>query len=349
MSLEQTLIATGAEAALLKLHAGIEKLHLLGLAGTIERIAELAARTDLAGVTAISLSGMAPDWRNLAPPAEALAELARAPALTGVRSLTLDENVLDDRGAIALASASWLGTVEELVIIDNPALGPEGVSALAPRFPALRRLYVEACNVGVAGARAIAASSMPLLDLGLAGCNVREEGAGEIFGSGLIAGITRIGISNDSLGEAIARLAIRPASALQQLELSNCGLSCRGAVDFAKGLPHRALAHVNLSSNSLDDTVAMAFAASTGFPALEKLDLRSNRIAEDGAVALGASGAMPALERLGLTDNELFTGKTRVYEWEAGMWEAGGTTVHEKMTGNQIEERFVTRRGLRVF
>jgi hypothetical protein len=348
-SLERVLIATGAEAALGKLHAGITSLHLLGLAGTMERMADLAARPELSGITELTLAGTAPDRQNRPPPVAALATLASAPALGGVRKLTLDKNVLDDQGAIALASAPWLATVEELCIIDNPALGADGIAALLAQLPAVWSLYVARSNVGVAGAHAIASSRMPLRALVLTECSLKDEGARVLFGAAFVESVTRISISRDFLKDALGRLAIRPAAALEQLELQRCGLEDAGTVDFARGLAHGALGDVDLSNNLLGDDVALAFAASTGFPVLEKLDLRRNGIGPNGATALGSTAAMPRLALLGLTENELTTGNTRVHEWQGGMWEAGSAVVHEKLSAGQIEERFVKRRGLGVF
>jgi hypothetical protein len=332
---------------LAELRTGVEALSLLGLAGVVERISELAARPELEGITALEVEGMIPNWRHLAPPSEALGALAAAPALSRVRSLTLRTNALDDKGALALAGAPWLRTVEELVLVDHPALGAQGFTALVGRLPALKRLWMDRCEVGPPGARALAAAESRLDELGLRDCRIDEEGARAIFASPLVAGARRVVVQNDDLGDALA--AFTPTTALTYLELTHCRLTGRGAAQFASGGLHSALTLADLSHNSLDDQAALAFATSTAFPALARLDLRGNAIGTRGAAALCAPLAMPALAWLGLSDNAMPTGVETAHTWDAGMWEGGSVVVGEAMSATQLEQAFVRKARLQVF
>ena len=324
-------------------------LCLHSLAGVVPAIAELAALPELSRVTELRLSGQAPSWRNLSPPAEALGILASAPALSGVRRLVLETNVVDDRGAQALAAAPWLATVEEILIVDNPGLRGDGLAALASGLTSVKSMYIARSPIAPGGARAIAAMTAPVRELHLDCCGIGADGARALFDSHGLAGIRRLRIVGDLLKDALDRLAIRPFTALAELELPRCSISTRGGVELAAGVTHRALTFVDLSGNLLGDDAALAFAASRSLPALAKLDLRDNDIGEAGAAALGAEDTLAALTLLGLTGNALKTGVTREHTWEGGMWEAGGVVVEEKLDAEQIQERFVKRASLRVF
>jgi len=275
--------------------------------------------------------------------------IATAPALTRVKKLTLETNVLDDQGAIALSSAPWLSTVEELLIIGNPDFHADGMFELVRHLPAVRKLYVASCRLGERGAEAIARSHMPIVDLAITECGIQEAGARMLFGASFMESVTRISITREFLKDALGRLAIRPASSLETLQLQRCSLYDAGTADFAKGVSHAALADVDFSNNLLGDPTAIAFASSQCLPELERLDLRMNKIGREGAAALCATQAMPKLALVGLTENELLTGKQHVHSWEGGMWEAGQVTVDEKMSADEIVAAFGKRPGLGVF
>lgn len=325
----------------------VKHLSMIRIAGAVPQLNDVLALRGLSQIRELSLSGTAPNWQNLAVPTEAMAALAACRYLGGVRKLTLDENLLNDGGADALAGAPWLRKVEELSLIKHPALSGTGFALLAAQLQCVRRLYVAHCTLRAAGGRGLAAGPLPIEDLYLDTCRIEQEGAAAIFSSKILDRATRVKINYDLLGNSLSCLT--PRANLRTLELPQCSVSTESVVAFARGDSHPALTLLDLLDNLLEDPAAVALANSSAFPVLEKLDLRANQLGPQGVSALGASSGLPALKQLGIDGNKLFTGATHIHEWPGGMWQAGSMVVHERVSLADIQSRMITRPDVRVF
>jgi hypothetical protein len=325
----------------------VKHLSMIRIAGEVPQLAEVLALSQLSQIRELSLQGTAPNWQNLAVPTEAMAALAACRYLGGVRKLTLDENLLNDGGADALAGAPWLRKIEELSITKHPNLSGTGFALLAAQLRCVRRLYVAHCTLRAIGGRGLAAGPLPLEDLYLDTCRIEEAGAAAIFGSKILDRTTRVKINYDLLGSALPCLT--PRANLRALELPRCSISTESVAAFARGGCHPALTLLDLSDNLLEDPAASALASSSAFPVLEKLDLRANQLGPLGVGALGASSGLPALKQLGIDENKLFTGATHIHEWPGGMWQAGSMVVNERVSLADIQARLIKRPDVRVF
>ncbi|MGZ3424255.1 MAG: hypothetical protein ACXVEF_30920 [Polyangiales bacterium] len=336
-----------AAADALRAHP-ITRVVLLGLAGEVPEMTALAAMPELDRINELTLKGESPTWRKIPPASGALAALAKCRSLGALRKLTLETNLLDDSGASALAHAPFFASVEELVIMDNPAIGEGGLAPLFRRLSALRRLYVRATSIGPTSARALA--GVAVRELQLDTCGLHDEGARRLFESAALDETERLVITGDLLRASVGAFGRSShGRSLRALELPRCSVEDAGVVALAGGHAFERLTYLDLSHVLLGNDAAIALASSKAFPMLEKLDLRGNDIEEAGANALGSATGLPALGLLGLSDNRLLTGKTSLHEWGGGMWEAGGVVVEEKLDADAIGQRFVRRPGVRVF
>jgi len=109
---------------------------------------------------------------------------ALAPVLGGIRHLTLGDTGLGPEGLRAILPS--LAHVESLDLGGNP-LGPEGAALLAAApLPALSVLKLARCNIGIDGAKALAASPLLAqlreldLDLAFADHALIPEGVGAL-------------------------------------------------------------------------------------------------------------------------------------------------------------------------
>lgn len=326
----------------------LTRLSIMGLAGDVPEMTQLAAMPELDRITELHLQGDGPSWRNIPPPREAMAALGRCTSLKNVRKLSIQTNVLDDDGAVALARAPWLSSVSELLLMEHPDLRSAGAAAIFRRLSTLDRLYVQRCALGEAGMRALA--SVAIRSIYLDGCSTEASGARLLFESPALARTEELKIAGRTIGDAIGALGRSSyVGALRKLELPGCGLSAEGVAAFAGGRAFPSLTELDLSHNLLGDDAALSLASSASFPALTKLDLGDNEIGERGAAALGATTGLRALTHLGLRENKLYSGKQHVHEWSGGMWEAGSTVVDERLSPDELRARFVRKPGLQIF
>jgi len=297
-------------------------LSLLSLAGDLPAMAELAQVPELAAIEELSLKGNAPSWQNIPPPARALAALAGSPYLHP-RKLDIEENLLDDAGAEAFATAGWLAGIDHLVMIHHPG----NVAPVLAAIRAARHIYIARCSLGERGARALAA--LPVVELQLDHCGVHEAGARILFGS--LARVEQLRIVGDTLHDALEAFALATPTTLS---LEDCSLTTAGTAAFV----HRgssSLVAIELANNS----IGAGFAATVGpFPSLQRLDLRDNDLTGADIEAL-ATARLPALASIGLSDN-VKSGDSHVVTWTNGPDEQGATVVDDYITAGQLQPRF---------
>lgn len=212
--------------------------------------------------------------------------LLRSKHLTGVESLDLSFNGLDDTAARLLARTAALPRLRELRLNDNGRLTADGLTALAesPALSGLELLDVSANDIGPAGVRAVIDSPyLGRLHAVVIHTNrIGDAGAEALAGS-----------------ELLARMLAREPT----LALPRCGIGPAGMRALA-GSPHiAAVRELDLKGNNLGDDGTRELAESDGLPNLRRLVLMHNRIRDAGARALAFSPVMAGLDYLDVSSN----------------------------------------------
>jgi internalin A len=198
---------------------------------------------------------------------EVPAEIA---ALSGLVSLDLSRNRINDTGAQALAALTSLTSLD----LARNQIGDNGARALAA-LTGLTSLNLLDNRISDEGARALAALT-GLTSLNLSDNRISDEGARALAA---LTGLTSLNLSSNRISDEGAR-ALAALTGLTSLNLSDNRISDDGARALAA---LTGLTSLNLSSNRISDDGARALAALTG---LTSLNLSSNRISDDGAKAL---------------------------------------------------------------
>lgn len=230
--------------------------------------------------------------------------------------------------------------------------GPEGPQKLASAIEdshavqqGLRSLDFYSCNMGQAGAKALAKSLGKLKALRvfrLYNNNIGEDGARALAEAlAALTTLERLNLESNGIGEAGAVAlaeALPKLTSLQVLELESNGIGKAGARALAGALPSlAALEDLQLGHNGIGKAGAEALA--TALPkltALRNLQLDTNNIGEVGAEALAE--ALPQLTKL----TDLGLGGNRI--GEAGALALAQALPHLtalqdlRLTGNHIGE-----------
>jgi uncharacterized protein (TIGR02996 family) len=265
--------------------------------------------------------------------------LARCPHLRDLRVLEVQHKGLGPAAARALAGSRPLAGLTQLYLGDNPALGTEGVSALADSVHLTRLTYLDlgGARGGDAGAERLAAwpglGRLEWLDLGAN--DLTDTGLVALAGSGRLAGLRLLRLSRNRLTaaglDALARtplgdlqelwldtcpigddglraLAGAPAFRPRKLELWNCGLSDAGVAALLDYGAAQRLTKLHLGANRITDAGAIALANCPALAGLTDLDLGHNTIGEEGARALARSPHLARLRYFSLDvgDYEMF-------------------------------------------
>ena len=211
-----------------------------------------------------------------------IGEVLCLPGLHRLRALDLSENQLTSQDAMLLAEAPLAGLRSlELARNDVDDRGVERLAAASgPRR--LEVLGLAANIVELDGARALAASPLPLLEVDLAQHVFAGHESGNVIGP-----------------EALAVLSTRPwrRLVLSGNPVDNTGAQLLAAAPLGLEVLEVADAHIGPSG-------VWALAASPHLTTLRILDLSANPIGDEGATALASSPFLaPELElRLGRCD-----------------------------------------------
>ena len=212
--------------------------------------------------------------------------LLRSRNLSGVESLDLSFNGLDDNAARLLARTSALPCLRELRLNDNGRLTADGSAALAeaPGLSGLELLDVSANDIGPAGVRAVIDSPYlgRLHTFAVHSNRIGDTGAEALAGSELLARM----------------LAHEP-----KLMLRGCGIGPAGMRALAASPHLTAARELDLTGNNLGDDGTRELAESECLPNLRRLVLMRNRIADAGARALAFSPVMAGLDFLDVSSN----------------------------------------------
>ena len=233
--------------------------------------------------------------------------LAQTSQLGQLRELDISYNDIGDVGADHLARAPWMQRLEALHL-SGARLGPRGAGALArASAPALERLTLRCHRLGDEGLAALSQASWfaQLRALDLEGCGLGPA-AGRTLAQAPLPALTELRLAANHLGApGVAALATAALPALRALDLRANAIGDRGAEALARAPWLRSLRSLRLPHNQLGSRGAEALGSTSGPSDLEELDLGSNRIADEGALALSRAHALANLRVLSLDGNHL--------------------------------------------
>lgn len=214
--------------------------------------------------------------------------LLRSPYLTGVESLDLSFNGLDDSAARQLARTGAMPRLRELRLNDNGRLTADGLAVLAESsgLAGLELLDVSANDIGPAGVAAVCGSPY-LSDLTAFAVHsnpIGDTGAAALTGSDLLRRM----------------LAREP-----KLALPRCGIGPAGMMPLAVSERMEKATVLDLTGNQLADVGTRLLAESEHLLNLRRLVLTDNRIADAGARALAFSPVMAGLDYLDVASNRI--------------------------------------------
>lgn len=282
----ETLVAFG-ESALGK------QLEMLGL-GSLS-LGEAQARAVAAGFSALKTL----DLTAAKMSAASVKALGEGGGLKALERLALERSFAPNYGArpvlqapsqetaealASLASSSFAETLEELVL-NQIAVGPDGLRALcAGSLKALRRLEVRNCQLGHAGALALAASQLPLRELLLDG-NALSADSVRALAEGAFAGqLEMLGLTTNPVGDRGVE-ALKAFKGLKKLSLTRCEVTDAGALALSQGSSLQGLAALFLVDNLIADAGAQALAKAAG-DGLERLALQRNCLSPAGVASV---------------------------------------------------------------
>ncbi|MBL0216898.1 MAG: hypothetical protein IPQ07_23840 [Myxococcales bacterium] len=182
---------------------------------------------------------------------EVIAEVAKAPWLGKLSALAL-RGPIGDEGFTTLVRSKHLANLEALNVSVNE-LSSEALAGLGKALPSLRRLVLTGNGVGDEGAAALAAwPHLPQLrTLYLTACDLTSTGVAALVGSGKVAGLEKLTLAQNELGDAGGEVIAAHAAALpalRYLELAYTQLSDPGAKALAAAVfPH--MRHLDVSGN----------------------------------------------------------------------------------------------------
>lgn len=196
----------------------------------------------------------------------------------GLADLSLIQCQVDDAGAAELLGRGRPPSLARLRLAGNPIRLEGGLRSESA--PVLELLDIGFCEVGPAGARALAAS-------------------------GALRGLAELNLVRNPLGDAgvEAVAAAGDCADLRSLGLNDVRLTARGVRSLADSASLAALGALALGGNALGDAGAAAIARGSGWPALRELGFSSNRIGDSGAAALAGRAVASGWAFLDLSHN----------------------------------------------
>lgn len=240
-----------------------------------------------------------------------LLDTGREPRLRVARALHMlmkrDDETGPQRIARLLAKAEPLSHIRVLFAGSSP-LSAELVEDIVTcrHFAQVRALDLGYSALGVEGVRTITdMCTLPLRSLELRAAKVDAEAAALLAGSERLAGLRRLGLYHNELGDEGARALAHSAHlrGLRSLNLEYNSLSPRGAAALAEGPLLASVRRLSLKYNNLGAKGAAAIAGSPHLRALRWLDLGANEIGDEGAAALARGESLSGVEVLRLEGN----------------------------------------------
>ncbi len=219
-----------------------------------------------------------PSLRHLELPSQryahdALRVLVENPCVRRLTGLRLDQNALD---AAAVEALGALRSLEDLDLSTNP-IGVAGARALAITELPLRRLRLMQTHIGHAGVRALAAASFPLQILDLAYCDLDAAAASELAQTSWP--LTELDLWANKIGdegmEALSRAGF--TRTMRTLTLGFCGLTDAGLAALAAGT-WPALERIVFRGDAFGAAGLQALSSSPGLLALRSLKLEGMKV-----------------------------------------------------------------------
>jgi Leucine Rich repeat len=182
---------------------------------------------------------------------DVLPALAKAPWLARLSALTVRGPIGDEGFAVLVKSKHTAGLSALNVSVNE--LSAEGIAALDKGLPALQRLVLTGNAIGDEGAAALAAWKHVehLRTLYLSACELSAAGVEALLASGRLAGLEKLTLADNELGDEGAAALARHAgqlSHLRYLEVRAASIRDQGAAALASArFPH--LRHLDFRGN----------------------------------------------------------------------------------------------------
>ena len=303
--------------------------------------------------------------------------IARAGWFRNLRRLSVGER-LGDPILAALADLPTFPNLRRLVLSDN-AFTATGIARLAASkaFPNLVELDLSRTPIGPEGVAALARAKWPLAKLDLRVCNLGNAGAAALAGSRIMAGVKASDLGTNGIGpKGMRALAASPRlAAMRDLGLEYNPLGRGGLMALAKSPYLRGLTALRLAHHSGDpprykvtdvaaflaalDTPNLRYLMLPGLPPgangarviaasgmrLTRLDLDDGRIGDGGLAALLASPHLQGLIDVDLSDNRI--GKSAAALADRSVWPLlSWCALYSNKTPRAVARRLKTRRGV---
>ncbi|MFT3698476.1 MAG: TIGR02996 domain-containing protein [Kofleriaceae bacterium] len=230
-------------------------------------------------------------------PADGLVRLWRSD-LPALRTLELSARTLSDSTVSALVEAPWFAQLERLAL-DRVPITPSQLPRMFDALPKLQALDLRAMRVGPAVASRLAGIRAPLTRLYLDATELTVDGARAIFGSPIMRNLERLAIGHDHLQLSVDTLAAQSyLGRLRMLGLFEARLAPADAQAIATG-PFEELVELNLTGNNIGAAGARALAESETLRSVTALYLTANTIGADALDQFRTRSGLPALAKLG--------------------------------------------------
>jgi uncharacterized protein (TIGR02996 family) len=234
--------------------------------------------------------------------------LSRSPLLGRLRRLELIVTRLGTEGSLALFRSPHLARLEHLHV-SSERLTVGGIRALA-RLPCLRSLALRECQLGLPGARALAAAEWPagLQGLDLFRNYLDNEAVATLVASPHFQGLRELNLGHNHLGPAgAAHLAQSPLTDLLKLDLSSNGLmNAEASWALVPWLARQRLLSLNLGHNYMEPQGVRLLAECPGLDTLIDLDLTGVHLGQlDEAKVLAAASWLDGVVRLNLCSTHI--------------------------------------------
>jgi Leucine-rich repeat (LRR) protein len=211
-----------------------------------------------------------------------------------LKKLSLSDNKMTDRGAIAIAVG--LKRLQVLDLSDNN-IGDNGVVAISSHLKKLQFVNFRDNAIGDNGAKAISKNLKQLSKLWLWGNQIGDEGAIAIANN--FKNFQELDLSNNQIGDNGVIAIANNLRRLKVLDLSNNSIGDNGAISIARNL--KQLTALALSNNNVGDNGVIALGKS--LKQLEYLDLHGNEIGDKGAACIAKN--LTELMDIDLLDNPI--------------------------------------------